>query len=124
MTQRGSIIAYIVFVPFIHFATEVYSHNTHWSFEHQSSWPIYQVDQYIIDKVHDENVPKDVTHVIVDDSVTIIKEEAFKECIHLVSVIMVNNVKNIERYAFYYCIALRCIRLSKTLEYIGLEAFC
>jgi hypothetical protein len=69
------------------------------------------------------NVPKDVTHVIVHESVTAIKEGAFHTCRYLVSIIMGDNVKRIERYAFYCCIALRFIRLSKTLEHIGEQAF-
>ena len=70
-----------------------------------------------------EKVPRDVTHVIVDDSVTIIKKDAFYWCKHLVSVIMGDNVKRIEDRAFYYCRALCFIRLSKTLEFIGERAF-
>eukprot|EP00554_Chaetoceros_debilis_P015942 CAMPEP_0194125528 /NCGR_PEP_ID=MMETSP0150-20130528/59510_1 /TAXON_ID=122233 /ORGANISM="Chaetoceros debilis, Strain MM31A-1" /LENGTH=693 /DNA_ID=CAMNT_0038819339 /DNA_START=83 /DNA_END=2167 /DNA_ORIENTATION=- len=71
-----------------------------------------------------EKVPDDVTHVIVDESVTVIKERAFYKCEHLVSVIMDEDVKRIEGWAFYHCYALRFVRLSKTLEYIGLGAFC
>ena len=36
---------------------------------------------------------------------------------------MGDNVKRIEGYAFYWCLALRFIRLSKALEYIGVGAF-
>jgi hypothetical protein len=68
-------------------------------------------------------LPRDVTHVIVDDTVSVIKREAFSDCIHLVSVIMGDNVKRIERYAFFRCTALRFVRLSRTLGYIGYKAF-
>ena len=78
---------------------------------------------HIYHGLNGEIVPKDVTHVIVDSSVTVIKKQAFYDCIHLVSLIMGDNVKRIEGYAFYHCIALRFIRLSKTLEYIGWWAF-
>eukprot|EP01083_Nonionella_stella_P099060 278600_1 len=98
----------------------------------------------------EEKVPKDVTHVIVDDSVTVIKEcaffkckqlvsfimgdtgtcsvtviekEAFFMCEQLVSITMGDSVKKIEEYAFERCEHLRFIRLSKTLEYIGRKAF-
>eukprot|EP00554_Chaetoceros_debilis_P009070 CAMPEP_0194099472 /NCGR_PEP_ID=MMETSP0150-20130528/644_1 /TAXON_ID=122233 /ORGANISM="Chaetoceros debilis, Strain MM31A-1" /LENGTH=338 /DNA_ID=CAMNT_0038785683 /DNA_START=122 /DNA_END=1135 /DNA_ORIENTATION=+ len=71
----------------------------------------------------DEEVPKDVTHVIVDNSVTVIKAFAFNGCKLLVSVIMYDNVKRIEGQAFSGCIALRFIRFSKTLVYIGMHAF-
>ena len=70
-----------------------------------------------------EIVPKDVTHVIVDNSVTVIKKWAFDECTHLVCLIMGDNVKRIEEYALQFCCALLYIRLSKTLEYIGGSAF-
>ena len=58
---------------------------------------------YIYQGLDNEEVPKDVTHVIVDNSVTIIKREAFLECRRLVSVIMGDNVKRIEAGAFHYC---------------------
>eukprot|EP01083_Nonionella_stella_P032298 88396_1 len=78
---------------------------------------------YIYRGLHGENVPREVTHVIVDESVTSIKKEAFSRCRHLVSLIMGNNIKRIERHAFYFCIALQFIRLSNTLECIEREAF-
>eukprot|EP00554_Chaetoceros_debilis_P008716 CAMPEP_0194100150 /NCGR_PEP_ID=MMETSP0150-20130528/1122_1 /TAXON_ID=122233 /ORGANISM="Chaetoceros debilis, Strain MM31A-1" /LENGTH=270 /DNA_ID=CAMNT_0038786479 /DNA_START=129 /DNA_END=938 /DNA_ORIENTATION=- len=78
---------------------------------------------YIYRGLENEKVPKDVTHVIVDNSVTVIKKKAFEECKLLVCVIMGDNVKRIEGHAFRECIALRFIRLSKTLEFIGYAAF-
>jgi len=78
---------------------------------------------YIYQGLENEKVPKDVTHVIVDSSVTVIKKEAFSNCEYLVSVIMGDNVKRIEGWAFVRCRALRFIRLSKALEYIGDRAF-
>ena len=61
---------------------------------------------YIYRGLENEKVPKDVTHVIVASSVTVIKKEAFNECKLLVSVIMGDNVKRIEEWAFKYCTAL------------------
>ena len=78
---------------------------------------------YIYRGLDNEEVPTDVTHVIVDDSVTTIKGRAFFECEHLVSVIMGDNVERIGHWAFCGCLAFRFIRLSKTLEYIGDGAF-
>ena len=78
---------------------------------------------YIYHGLDNEEVPKDVTHVIVDNSVTVIKIRAFAGCVHLVSLVMGDNVKRIEKYAFIHCIALLYIRLSKALEYIGDRAF-
>jgi hypothetical protein len=78
---------------------------------------------YIYHGFDDETVPDDVTHVIVDESVTTIKKEVFLMCSQLVSVIMGDNVKRIEMYAFEGCTALRFVRLSRTLECIGMGAF-
>jgi len=70
-----------------------------------------------------EKVPEDVTHVIVDNCVTVIKFGAFSNCELLVSLIMGDSVKRIEEEAFFQCFALRFVRLSKTLEYIEFRAF-
>ena len=78
---------------------------------------------HIYHGLDNEEVPEDVTHVIVDSSVTVIKENAFDAWEMLVSVIMGDNVKIIEMSAFRYCHVLRSIRLSKTLEHIGVYAF-
>ena len=86
-----------------------------------NEWLMHHMDIYR--GLKNEKVPIDVTHVIVDNTVTVIKKKAFFKCRHLVSVIMGDNVKKIERRAFYYCLALRFIRLSNTLEYIGVGAF-
>ena len=63
-----------------------------------------------------EKVPEDVTHV--DSSVTIIKRWAFECFEHLVSFIMVDNVKRIEAYALYNCYALRllCPAIHSTFQ--------
>jgi len=78
---------------------------------------------YIYRGLDGERVPKDATHVIVDNSVTVIKRKAFRGCRNIVSVIMDDSVKRIEEYAFYNCFALLYIQLSKILEYIGQYAF-
>lgn len=74
---------------------------------------------HIYQGLDNEKVPKDVTHVIVDNSVAIIKAKAFMNCTQLVSVIMSDQVKIIEMFAFFGCCVLRFIRLSNTLAYIG-----
>lgn len=73
--------------------------------------------------LENEKIPKDVTHVIVDDSVTNINEWAFCMRRRLVSVIMGDNVTTIQDNAFYKCHNLKHIRHSKTLQYIGRKAF-
>ena len=54
---------------------------------------------YIYRGLKNEEVPKDVTRVIVDGSVTAIKWRAFNNCELLVCVIMGDNVKRIEERA-------------------------
>eukprot|EP00554_Chaetoceros_debilis_P008911 CAMPEP_0194100210 /NCGR_PEP_ID=MMETSP0150-20130528/1158_1 /TAXON_ID=122233 /ORGANISM="Chaetoceros debilis, Strain MM31A-1" /LENGTH=176 /DNA_ID=CAMNT_0038786545 /DNA_START=14 /DNA_END=541 /DNA_ORIENTATION=- len=78
---------------------------------------------HIYHGLDNEIVPKDVTHLIVDSSVTVIKKDAFCGCRHLVSLIMGDNVKRIEDWACRCCPALLYVRLSKTLEFIGEWAF-
>ena len=78
---------------------------------------------YIYRSLENEEVPKDITHVIVDSNVTVIMKRDFQCCELLVYVIMGDNVKRIEEWAFRRCVALRFIRLSNTLDYIGEGAF-
>ena len=69
------------------------------------------------------DVPNDVTHLIIDRSVTVIVEGEFSQLTDLMSVYMFDNVKRIERKAFWHCDNLQFVRFSNTLEYIGKEAF-
>ena len=77
---------------------------------------------YLYRGLDNERAPKDVTRVIIDDSITIIRGEALCVCKSLVSVIMGENVKRIGAFAFMNCHALRFIRLSKKLESVGVFA--
>ena len=77
---------------------------------------------YFYRGLEDEVVPKDFTRVIVDNNVAIVRKKVFALCNRLVSVIMGDNVKIIND-AFWYCHALRFIKISKALEYIGEHAF-
>ena len=106
-----------------HNLLQVCSHNKHTYLSN-----INQVDHiankvemklYIYRGLDNEQVPEDVTYAIFDNSVTFIKKKPLYYCRHLMSVIMGDNVKRIEKAAFYGCIALRFLRLSKALEYIG-----
>ncbi len=70
-----------------------------------------------------EEVPRDVTHVMVAEYVTVIKRSAFDNCRLLVRVIMYDRVTIIEESAFSHCESLVSIRLSRTLSSIGGWAF-
>jgi len=71
----------------------------------------------------DEIVPKDVTHITVHPDARLIRKRAFLNCIYLVSIICHNQVTRIEEEAFAWCLSLRYVRLSLTLEFIGTMAF-
>ncbi len=62
---------------------------------------------YIYQGLDNERVPRDITYAIVDNSVTTIKDGAFKSCSHFTSIIMGDNVKRIEIAAFFCCVALQ-----------------
>ena len=105
-------------VSTIYLAQYTYSYISNINLYVQSAMKLY-----IYQGLENEKVPKDVTHVIVASSVTVIKEWAFSHCELLVCVIMGDNVKRIEARVFSGCRALQFVRLSKTLEYIGEGAF-
>ena len=64
---------------------------------------IVNMQLYFYRGLENEKVPKGVTHVIIDNSVTSIKKNAFYLCYRLVYVIMGDNIKRIEYDAFWYC---------------------
>ena len=66
---------------------------------------------------------RDVTHIVIDESVTIVWAYAFKECLWLVSVTMGDTVIKIEREAFNGCSGLGFVRLSTAPRRIGENAF-
>ena len=67
-------------------------------------------------------IPHNATRIIVDDSVTSIKESAFCGS-EIVAVILGKSVKRIEKMAFAYCSLLKVLHLSNVLEHIGESAF-
>jgi len=70
----------------------------------------------------EQEVPRDVKHVIIDRSVNIIPERAFYERRQLVSVEMHDGVEIIEMNALYSCRRLKSIKLLGVRE-IEREAF-
>ena len=71
----------------------------------------------------DQEVPEDVTHVIIDRSVKIIPERAFYQRInsYLVSMEMHDGVERIERQVFDGCHSLKGIKLTsvKVVEHMA-----
>jgi len=80
------------------------------------------VEVYIYNGV--DEVPRDVTHVRVEPSVTVIPENAFRYRHYLEEVELPEGLIRIGDKAFYYCSsALKRINLPSTLEEIGDHTF-
>eukprot|EP00984_Skeletonema_dohrnii_P017523 scaffold7994_cov83-Skeletonema_dohrnii-CCMP3373.AAC.4 len=67
-------------------------------------------------------IPDDVTHVLIDESVEVIEENAFRDCEHLVQVETHDGIKEVEKGAFLRCKLLRWMHLKSVAE-IGRAAF-
>jgi len=80
------------------------------------------VDDIFVYLGGDQEVPRNVAHVIIDRSVNIIPEKAFCERRQLISVEMHEDVEKIEFAAFYSCSSLRKIKLIGVRE-VEYEAF-
>ena len=64
----------------------------------------------------EDGVPRDVTHIRVDSSVTVISEGAFKNrCPKLEEVELPEGLITIERDAFANCISLKSINIPSTV---------
>ncbi|KAL7523122.1 hypothetical protein ACHAXR_000034 [Thalassiosira sp. AJA248-18] len=68
-------------------------------------------------------IPRDVTRIRVDPSVTRIPEEAFKNLYRLVEVEICEGVEEIGRGAFWNCQSLRRITIPSTITRILDGAF-
>lgn len=64
-----------------------------------------------------------ITTVVVEEGVTVIGDNAFKNCIHLVQVQLPSTLKSIQKNAFFNCQSLSEIRLPPNVTYIGEHAF-
>ena len=66
---------------------------------------------------------KNITSVIIPESVTAIGGFAFSSCSNLTSVVIGENVTTIGSYAFYYCSNLTNVIIPKGVTAIGYAAF-
>lgn len=64
-----------------------------------------------------------ITTVVVEEGVTVIGDNAFKNCIHLAQVQLPSTLKSIQKNAFFNCQSLSEIRLPPNVRYIGDHAF-
>ena len=70
----------------------------------------------------DRRVPHYATHITVDESVTIIPENAFANNRNIEEVICDENVKKVERFAFLKCPSLRRV-IMPGVEIVDWQAF-
>jgi hypothetical protein len=63
--------------------------------------PIMRLHLILYRGIYNELIPKDVAHIVADDSVNTIKKSAFFGCSHLKSISMGNSVRRIENCAFW-----------------------
>ena len=66
---------------------------------------------------------KNLTSIILPDSVEVISYYAFSGCTGLVSIQIPNSVKSIEGYVFFGCTNLTSIQIPNSVETIGQAAF-
>ena len=89
------------------------------SFGNSYSNPVYYADAlHIVDKNGNE-----VTHVVLDDTVTSIPDRAFSGCAGLTSITIPDSVTSIGSYAFYRCAGLTGITIGGSVTSIGSYAF-
>ena len=70
-----------------------------------------------------EKLGWNVKAVKVDNSVTVIKKQAFEFCCNLTTIEMHNNITEIERYAFCQCDNLQAITIPSSVKTIDEWAF-
>ena len=69
------------------------------------------------------HLDKNVTSVVMPDSVTYIGKDAFAKCAALETVVCSSNLTTISAFAFEDCISLSNIELPQSLTHIGYRAF-
>ena len=60
-------------------------------------------NRYIYTGAAGEHVPRDATHIIVREDVTIVRRRAFEWCPKIIEVIYHDKFEKIERLAFDHC---------------------
>ena len=68
-------------------------------------------------------VPKYIRHAEIPEGITVIREDAFRRCSRLQSVVIPDSVTEIGAGAFYDCSALRSVTIPDSVTKIGRQAF-
>ena len=71
----------------------------------------------------EKHIRKDLTKIIIPNSVTKIEELAFYHCCSLTSIRIPNSVMSIEPEAFYYCISLMNVTIPDSVTSIRSQTF-
>ena len=82
-----------------------------------------QIDFVYYEWMVNENVPTDVTLVIIHSSVRAIKDKAFSDRRQLVNVILNEDLEKIRACAFQECTSIQEIRIPNAVKTIKKEAF-
>ena len=85
----------------------------------------YEGNTYAVTSVEEQAFYfcRNLTSVIIPNTVTTIKESAFAACSNLTSVIISNSITTIERGTFYACKGLTSITIPNSVTSIGYSAF-
>ena len=89
------------------------------AFGNNYSNPMYNGDHL---HILDEN-GKEVTDIVLDDSVTAIPDYAFRGCTSLTSITIPDSVTTVGRYAFLLCTSLTSVTIGNGVTTIGASAF-
>ena len=77
-----------------------------------------------IKQLTEKHIRKDITKIVIPDSVTSIGDYAFEYCSGLTSVMIPDSVTSIGYDAFYGCKGLTSITIPNSVKSIGGAAFC
>ena len=72
-----------------------------------------------ITQLKEKHIRKDITKIVIPDSVTSIGYEAFDGCDNLTNVTIPDSVKSIGDYAFYNCYNLTSVTIPDSVTNIG-----
>ena len=61
--------------------------------------------------------------IVIPETIEVIKEYAFRDCVVLKSVNLPQNLKRLEENAFYQCESLKTIKIPKTIEILSNACF-
>ena len=64
-----------------------------------------------------------IANVVVEEGITTIGQDAFRDCVNMVSVDLPDSLTRIESGAFYSCEKLAGIHIPETVTYIGTSVF-